>query len=973
MFKVFQALYFQKVHLFFCGSSIISQPLYISTISTAEPIIDWIYNGVVVSTSDSYNVSSLPPNSNGLGEYSVVLNDSIGCSNTLNIINIDTIDCTLGNGWCLGGIGCPPLSPLLYNSTCNSNLGTMLFDFTSPNDSIVAWRVDNGPISYDISYDINFDESGIYNVKALSISYDSLGNISYNNSECLLGSEQVTIPLVVDFDYSAVCDSSSENEISYYFQDLSSYLLGFGSATYLWDFGDGTTSTLHNPVHSFSSNGVFDIDLTINYGGYICAKVITINVSDFSVGYSYSGLECENIPTITFTAFSSPTDISNWSWEFGDGAGSNRQDPRRTFDSSGTYVSSLQISDVNGCLADASLELIIKQTPDINSVTSFGPLCVNDPTVDLNPLLSYNNINVEIVTWAGEGVQYDSITNTYFFNPLFAGGGNHEICATITDINGCFDTECFSVDVLCPKRPKIFGESEYCYTPNVFLNLNTQNIYSDYEWFLDGNSTGISTFSIYDNLSLGSYDYTVLVTDNNGCSIISNPYNVIVNDLPNIIQISSNSNLCPGSEIILSHNGNESGVDYFWNTLPQQTSTLVNTIAIADYKYTVTAVNQFGCVLVSSSIDIPSEISLCGVLSGCLCDDQIINNSGLIDITGLNNTFQYSEYEWLLNGVSFSPSEINSNLVIDPNNTDYLNICSGEITLEVTDYNSCVGVSSPLKIEPNCLNCFGYVYNISEVICVGDSIMFGENFYSSPGIYTEIFPILDGCDSIVVFNLSVIPLQLDYQNISICSGDSLIVGTSMYFENGIYTDTFSTSLGCDSILVTEVEVNNLIGGLNFDFSSLIAYAAGGMYPYTFEIGDESGPIISSTDDSLSININSNGNYYLIVTDGNGCVSDTLFNEVDIFTGNIQLLDIANFYIYPNPAINEFNISFESIYMQDLRLSIVNLIGDKLFFKDYKQLLGDFNTQINLKGNPKGVYFLRIETKDGIINKKLILQ
>ena len=361
------------------------------------------------------------------------------------------------------------------------------------------------------------------------------------------------------------------------------------------------------------------------------------------------------------------------------------------------------------------------------------------------------------------------------------------------------------------------------------------------------------------------------------------------------------------------------------------------------------------------------------MLSGCLCDDQIINNSGLIDITGLNNTFQYSEYEWLLNGVSFSPSEINSNLVIDPNDTDYLNICSGEITLEVTDYNSCVGVSSPLKIEPNCLNCFGSVYNISEVICVGDSIMFGENFYSTPGIYTEIFPILDGCDSIVVFNLSVIPLQLNYQNISICSGDSLIVGTSIYFENGIYTDTFSTSLECDSILVTEVEVNNLIGGLNFDFSSLIAYATGGMYPYTFEIGDESGPIISSTDDSISININSNGNYYLIVTDGNGCVSDTLHYEVDIFTSNIHVLDIANFYIYPNPAINEFNISFESIYMQDLRLSIVNLLGDKLFFKDYKQLLGNFNTQINFKGNPKGVYFLRIETKDGIINKKLILQ
>ena len=83
--------------------------------------------------------------------------------------------------------------------------------------------------------------------------------------------------------------------------------------------------------------------------------------------------------------------------------------------------------------------------------------------------------------------------------------------------------------------------------------------------------------------------------------------------------------------------------------------------------------------------------------------------------------------------------------------------------------------------------------------------------------------------------------------------------------------------------------------------------------------------------------------------------------------------IANLEVYPNPSRDVFNVSFTSEYAQDLRVRILNLIGEELVNEDLQQFIGEYTKQINLSENAKGIYFLEIETNDGVINKKLILQ
>ena len=83
--------------------------------------------------------------------------------------------------------------------------------------------------------------------------------------------------------------------------------------------------------------------------------------------------------------------------------------------------------------------------------------------------------------------------------------------------------------------------------------------------------------------------------------------------------------------------------------------------------------------------------------------------------------------------------------------------------------------------------------------------------------------------------------------------------------------------------------------------------------------------------------------------------------------------IENLTIYPNPSRDVFNISFISEEKQNLKVRLVNVIGEQLIAEDLKQFIGQYTKEIDLTNKAKGIYFLEIETDDGVINKKLILQ
>ena len=69
----------------------------------------------------------------------------------------------------------------------------------------------------------------------------------------------------------------------------------------------------------------------------------------------------------------------------------------------------------------------------------------------------------------------------------------------------------------------------------------------------------------------------------------------------------------------------------------------------------------------------------------------------------------------------------------------------------------------------------------------------------------------------------------------------------------------------------------------------------------------------------------------------------------------------------------FNVTFISETVQDLQVRVLNVVGEEIVKEDLQKYVGEYVKAIDLNKYSKGIYFLEIETGNGVINKKLILQ
>lgn len=92
-------------------------------------------------------------------------------------------------------------------------------------------------------------------------------------------------------------------------------------------------------------------------------------------------------------------------------------------------------------------------------------------------------------------------------------------------------------------------------------------------------------------------------------------------------------------------------------------------------------------------------------------------------------------------------------------------------------------------------------------ICEGESYTESTSVYDQDGTYTDSYQTGSGCDSIVVTHLSIDPVYEASQMIELCSGESFTVGSSVYTVSGTYVDTFVSSNGCESVITTLLSIN----------------------------------------------------------------------------------------------------------------------------------------------------------------------
>lgn len=95
---------------------------------------------------------------------------------------------------------------------------------------------------------------------------------------------------------------------------------------------------------------------------------------------------------------------------------------------------------------------------------------------------------------------------------------------------------------------------------------------------------------------------------------------------------------------------------------------------------------------------------------------------------------------------------------------------------------------------------------LAETICEGESISIGDETFTETGNYQVVFQRPGTCDSIVDLQLLVLPAVTTDLAETICEGQSVPVGDTLYTEPGFYSDTLLSVAGCDSIVNLTLEV-----------------------------------------------------------------------------------------------------------------------------------------------------------------------
>lgn len=279
---------------------------------------------------------------------------------------------------------------------------------------------------------------------------------------------------------------------------------------YEWDFGDGTTAMDQNPLHVFTTANVFNVQLitTTNNGctDTVSQQVITHPTPNTQFVLDSAACEGEDLNLTNLSSISSGS-IASYNWDFGDGNSSIQQNPALSYPTFGTYTVQLTATSDQGCAASANQTVTVHAVP----VAGFAvdDVCDGD-TVIIADLSSIANGSIATYGYSlGDG------TTSTASEPMhvYSGPAMYSIQQIVVSDQGCADSVTLDVEVFAnPPKPTITANGGILEAPAGFT----------YQWFFNGNLLAGETGQTLNANQDGSY--TVEVTNNNGCSALSDPF-----------------------------------------------------------------------------------------------------------------------------------------------------------------------------------------------------------------------------------------------------------------------------------------------------------------------------------------------------------------------------------------------------------------------------------------------------------------
>jgi gliding motility-associated-like protein len=456
--------------------------------------------------------------------------------------------------------------------------------------------------------------------------------------------------------------------------------------------------------------------------------------------------------------------------------------------------------------------------------------------VGSNPVISGTPVIVDATCTAGGSISGLSAsggvgTLTYTWNGVASVGtglsnastGNYTLI--VTDENGCF-SQSGPHTINGVGGPSISGTptivAQTCVAQGSISGLTiTSSVPIDsYEW------NGIT--SPDQNLTANAGSYTLIVTDDNGCTAQSGPHVIGSSPMPVITgtALITNENCNDGGSISgLTASGGLAPYSYEWNGNNYSSADLLDTTSGS---YTLTVTDDNGCQVQSGphqiGLDSAPVISGTPTITNATCTAQG-------SITGLTVSGGLAPYDYSWNG-TVTPS------------TD-LSAANGNYVLTVTDDNGCSTSSSSYTIGLTGGPTIGGTAVITNVTCTSSGSITGLTVSGGTQPYNYSW------------NMSLSP-TIDLLNATAAQYTlSIADDAGCVVQSGPYTigqEAAPTLGGTASITDASCTQGGSITGIT---------VSGGATPYTYEWN---GNPASQTD---LINVSA-GSYTLVITDDNGC-------------------------------------------------------------------------------------------------------
>lgn len=293
--------------------------------------IEYVIPGATIDSSLSVTDPVITYTESGpfLGP-SLIITDFHGCKDTVTIMDSIMVNKATAIPGIPDGVCIPDSTQIIDQSI--DRLGEIVER---------RWYFDNATVySEEESLYVQITENRFYNV-ALAVT-DSWGCMdSIFIAEAIYGSR-------LDPNFMA-SDTIPCTDYGINFSILNN---SQGIVEYLWDFGDGTTSTDVSPVHAYSDEGIYTVCLTIN-DKYNCPRSLCkdsyITVANPVAGFSGDPL-FETCPPLITNFVNTSENATNYAWNFGDNSGtSDVENPSHLYNEPGKFTVSLIASNAPSC------------------------------------------------------------------------------------------------------------------------------------------------------------------------------------------------------------------------------------------------------------------------------------------------------------------------------------------------------------------------------------------------------------------------------------------------------------------------------------------------------------------------------------------------------------------------------------------------------------------------------------------------